>query len=192
MLGVAWFTRSSRESTDTLLPAGKNINTPNARNMQLEGWTHLSGQLQGLLHFKTKAHERLLKAFDLKFERRGYQAGGWEHQSMKTGVKFPPSYIWWLKNYRGGDIYGDEIFSIYERDFDSIVGGDIVYMNELDRKNGLLTSNQLAIQANDQAETYFLSLNEVDDLGECPVYIDLNERRYADNFLHFLAKKIQE
>ena len=107
-------------------------------------------------------------------------------------VKFPPSYIWWLKNYHGGDIYGDEIFSIYERDFDSIVGGDIVYMNELDRKNGLLTNEQLSIQTNDQAETYFLSLNEVDDLGECPVYIDLNKSRYADNFLHFLAKKIQE
>ena len=30
----------------------------------------------------------------------------------RLGVKFPPSYIWWLKNYSGGEIYGDEIFSV--------------------------------------------------------------------------------
>ncbi|WP_132794633.1 SMI1/KNR4 family protein [Tenacibaculum skagerrakense] len=57
-------------------------------------------------------------------------------------VKFPPSYIWWLKNYGGGEINGEEIFSIYELDFDTVIGGDIVYINELNRKNGISDINK--------------------------------------------------
>ena len=52
----------------------------------------------------------------------------------RLGVVFPPSYVWWLKNYSGGQINGNEIFSIYEVDFDEVVGGDIVYINELNQK----------------------------------------------------------
>src|SRR5436190_22486756 len=51
----------------------------------------------------------------------------------RLAVVFPPSYIWWLKNYGGGEIMGEEVFSVYEKD--NVVGGDIVYMNELNRKN---------------------------------------------------------
>ena len=52
----------------------------------------------------------------------------------RLNVIFPPSYIWWLKNYSGGEVLGEEIFSVYEMDFDTVVGGDIVYVNELNRK----------------------------------------------------------
>ncbi|MEP5339995.1 MAG: SMI1/KNR4 family protein [Algibacter sp.] len=107
-------------------------------------------------------------------------------------VKLPPSYVWWLKNYSGGEINGEEIFSIYEMDFDSVVGGDIVYINELNRKNGISNSEQLVIQENDMGETYYFKLDEVNEDGECPVYLDITDAKYVDNFLEFIVKKIQE
>ena len=47
----------------------------------------------------------------------------------RLNFTFPETYKWWLKNYMGGEIYGEEIFSIYGLDFDTVVGGDIVYIN---------------------------------------------------------------
>ncbi|BDD12945.1 hypothetical protein FUAX_53770 (plasmid) [Fulvitalea axinellae] len=106
----------------------------------------------------------------------------------RLGIKFPLSYVWWLSKYGGGEIYGDEVFSVYGMDFDTVVGGDIVYMNELNRKNGRTASAQLAIMENDQGESYYLALNEVDDDGENPVYV--NGKRYADSFADFLIRYI--
>ncbi len=108
-----------------------------------------------------------------------------EKAQSRLRVKFPPSYIWWLKNYSGGEINGEEIFSIYELEFDSVIGGDIVYMNELNRKDGISNINQLVIQENDQGEVYYFNLNIVDENGEYPVYVDITESKYSDNFLIF-------
>ena len=115
-----------------------------------------------------------------------------ELAEARLQVKFPPSYIWWLKNFRGGDINGDEIFSVYGIDFDTVVGGDVVYMNELRRRCGFSTDRQLVIQNNDQGEMYFFGLDEVDGNDEYPVYVDPGSIRYADNFLDFIRRKINE
>jgi hypothetical protein len=105
---------------------------------------------------------------------------------------FPPTYVWWLKNYGGGEVFGDEIFSVYEKDFDQVVGGDIVYMNELNRKNQLSNYNQLIIQETDRAEIYYFNLLQGDRNGEYPVYLNFADykNKYADNFLEFLKKRI--
>jgi len=115
-----------------------------------------------------------------------------EKAECRLAVKFPPSYVWWLRSYSGGEINGDEIYSVYELDFDTVVGGDIVYINELNRRKGFSTSDQLIIQKNDQAESYYFDLNQIDDAGEYPVYVDPTGIKYADSFLHFLQKKIGE
>jgi antitoxin YobK len=115
-----------------------------------------------------------------------------ESAESRLGVVFPPSYIWWLKNYSGGQINGNEIFSIYELDFDEVVGGDIVYINELNQKNGLTNKNQLTIQENDFGEMYYFDLSQRRDDGECPVFCDLNHVKFADSFLDFLSMKILE
>ncbi|UVM62189.1 SMI1/KNR4 family protein [Pseudomonas sp. B21-010] len=54
----------------------------------------------------------------------------------RLGLKLPDSYKWWLKCYSGGEISGEEIYSIYEMDFDSVRGGDIVYMSIVNGRNG--------------------------------------------------------
>ncbi|WP_316831979.1 SMI1/KNR4 family protein [Pedobacter aquatilis] len=107
----------------------------------------------------------------------------------KLDVHFPPSYIWWLKNYAGGEIYGDEIFSVYST-LGSMPGGDIVYINELDRKNSILNKHQLSIMSTDQGETFYFDLEQKDDLGESPIYTLSNSKKYADDFLDFLKKQI--
>lgn len=132
------------------------------------------------------------KPDDINFGDYGKGASDeWINKAQtRLNTKFPPSYIWWLKNYGGGEIYGEEIFSVYEIDFDEVVGGDIVYVNELNRNNKTFTDSQLAIMENNQGETYFFDLNQSNDKGEYPIYSDMTLKRYADNFIEFLISKI--
>ena len=99
---------------------------------------------------------------------------------------FPESYKWWLKNYMGGEIYGEEIFSIYGLDFDSVVGGDVVYINELNRKEGFSNSEQLVICEGEDGMFYFQKQERLTD--ELAVFRD--GEYYASNFTEFLLKRI--
>lgn len=99
---------------------------------------------------------------------------------------FSESYKWWLKNYMGGEIYGEEIFSIYGLDFDRVVGGDIVYINELNRKEGFSNSEQLVICEGEDGMFYFQKQESLTD--ELAVFRD--GEYYASNFIEFLIKRI--
>lgn len=99
---------------------------------------------------------------------------------------FPESYKWWLKNYMGGEIYGEEIFSIYGLDFDRVVGGDIVYINELNRKEGFSNSEQLVIYEGEDGMFYFQKQESL--TNELPVFRD--GEYYASDFIEFLLKRI--
>lgn len=109
----------------------------------------------------------------------------------RLGFELPNSYKWWLKNYGGGEIYGEEIYSIYEQDFDTVVGGDIVYMYELNRKNKNYPDNAVAIcEAND--DVFYFDLSVKEDKNEYPIYSLNDNKRYADDFIEFLKKRIVE
>lgn len=99
---------------------------------------------------------------------------------------FPESYKWWLKNYMGGEIYGEEIFSIYGLDFDSVVGRDIVYINELNREEGFSNSEQLVICEGEDDMFYFQKQESLTD--ELAVFRD--GEYYASDFIEFLLKRI--
>lgn len=99
---------------------------------------------------------------------------------------FPESYKWWLKNYIGGEIYGEEIFSIYGLDFDRVVGGDIVYINELNREEGFSNSEQLVICEGEDGMFYFQKQESL--TNELAVFRD--GEYYASNFIEFLIKRI--
>ena len=99
---------------------------------------------------------------------------------------FPESYKWWLKNYMGGEIYGEEIFSIYGLDFDRVVGGDIVYINELNREEGFSNSDQLVICEGEDGMFYFQKQESL--TNELAVFRD--GEYYASNFTEFLLKRI--
>ena len=110
---------------------------------------------------------------------------------VRLGFKLPPSYKWWLKNYSGGEIYGEEIFSIYEKDFNIVVGGDIVYMHELNQKNGNYSRNQFVICESDD-EVFYFDLSKRDKDNEMPIYELNRNQKYADDFIEFLKKRITE
>ena len=99
---------------------------------------------------------------------------------------FPDTYKWWLKNYMGGEIYGEEIFSIYGLDFDSVVGGDIVYINELNREEGFSNSDQLVICEGEDGMFYFQKQESL--TNELAVFRD--GEYYASDFIEFLIKRI--
>ena len=99
---------------------------------------------------------------------------------------FSESYKWWLKNYMGGEIYGEEIFSIYGLDFDSVVGGDIVYINELNREEGFSNSEQLVICEGEDGMFYFQKQGSL--TNELAVFRD--GEYYASDFIEFLIKRI--
>ena len=94
---------------------------------------------------------------------------------------FPETYKWWLKNYMGGEIYGEEIFSIYGLDFDSVIGGDIVYINELNRKEGFSNSEQLVICEGEDGMFYFQKQESL--TNELAVFRD--GEYYASDLLNF-------
>ena len=99
---------------------------------------------------------------------------------------FPETYKWWLKNYMGGEIYGEEIFSIYGLDFDRVVGGDIVYINELNREEGFSNSEQLVICEGEDGLFYFQKQGSL--TNELAVFRD--GEYYASDFIEFLIKRI--
>lgn len=107
------------------------------------------------------------------------------------GIPLPQSYKWWLKNYSGGEIGGEEIYSIYEQDFETVVGGDIVYMHKLNQKNKFYKPNQLVICESDTDGAFYFNVDEKDSNGEYPVYSAITDNVYAKDFLSFLEKRIR-
>ena len=109
----------------------------------------------------------------------------------RLNIRFPESYKWWLRNYGGGGIYGEEIYGIYEQDFDTVVGGDIVYMHEINKKHPIYPSNALVIGRGIDQVFYF-NLAIVPEDGEYPIYEFFTGEKYADNFIEFLKRRILE
>jgi hypothetical protein len=107
----------------------------------------------------------------------------------RLNVEFPVTYKWWLSNYNGGEVFGEEIYSVYGIDFDSVVGGDIVYINELSRKNDSDFFNKIIISEPQDSLFYFDISNGLID-GEYPIYEYYTKERYAISFLEFLKRRI--
>ena len=109
---------------------------------------------------------------------------------LALGFSLPPSYKWWLSNYGGGEVGGEEIFSIYEEDFDSVVGGDVVYMRRLNQQSGLLGPKHLSICESDVDGVFAFDYSRIAVDGECPVVAITTGDVYAADFLCFLKKRI--
>ncbi len=108
------------------------------------------------------------------------------------GAKLPPSYLWFVNNYGGGEIYGEEIFSIYQS-FRPESAGDIGVKTCQFRKAGFISSTEIAVCSNDFGEIFALDVSVLSDKGEYPVYVRRGRQReaYAENFAAFLAKRIR-
>lgn len=116
-----------------------------------------------------------------------------EETEKILGVKLPESYIWFVKNYGGGEVYGEEIYSIYPELSEQSVG-DISYQTKWFREKSLVGSSDVVICSNDFGETFFFDTSKGNDKGEYPVYVKAgtSQKKYADSFAEFLYKRILE
>ncbi|WP_144754088.1 SMI1/KNR4 family protein [Bartonella saheliensis] len=116
-------------------------------------------------------------------------------EAEKTlGLQFTTSYKDFLKNYKGGEIGYEEIFSIYNASFEDCPAGDIVYYHLTDIENGLAKPQQLVVSRTDFGETFYFDYSQFQD-GECPLYVEIpsgESHYYASNFYEFLCKRIKE
>jgi hypothetical protein len=78
--------------------------------------------------------------------------------------------------------------------FDTVVGGDIVYVNELSRKRNVSDRTQLVIQETDRTEIFYFDLPNPDKNGEYPAYRAFADIKikYAEDFLDFLKGRITD
>ncbi|VEJ46086.1 SMI1/KNR4 family protein [Bartonella vinsonii] len=114
-----------------------------------------------------------------------------EKAEKALGLQFTSSYKSFLEHCKGGDIGGEEIYSLYDNPM-GIPAGDIVFQNLNDRKRGFTTSEQLVVSY-DLDETFYFDYAQFRD-GECPIYVmfaDEESEYYASNFYEFLCKRIK-
>jgi len=107
--------------------------------------------------------------------------------------QLPDSYKWFLREYGGGEIGGDEVYSIYEMDFETVNGCDIVFQHLMGLKSGDYDDQQLMITTTSLGEYFFLDYTRFAD-GECPVCQLLPSGKpveYAKDFVDFLEKRIR-
>ncbi|WP_019220832.1 SMI1/KNR4 family protein [Bartonella senegalensis] len=115
-----------------------------------------------------------------------------EKAEKALGLQFTSSYKVFLKKYVGGEIGGEEIYSLYGDCGEGIPAGDIVFQNLNDRKRGFMTPQQLLVCDADFDETFYFDYTQFRD-GECPLYVKLalgDCEYYASNFYEFLCKRI--
>jgi hypothetical protein len=110
------------------------------------------------------------------------------------GTSFSPSYRWWLKNYGGGEIDGEEVYGVY--DIDNVQGGgDIAYMWAVNKNNHVAAEYQLFVLKAGNDEAFYFKLDERRSDGEYPIYrydyVEGTHTLYADDFFVFLKKKIR-
>ena len=115
-----------------------------------------------------------------------------EKAEIKLGMTLPSTYKWFLKQYGGGEIHGDEIFSIYGLEFETIFGGDIVFQYFAHQNTRTLAKDEIPLTQNNQGEVYFFKTTIKDPNGEYPVFVKRGSciNIYAENFIVFLEKRI--
>lgn len=119
-----------------------------------------------------------------------------EETERLLGAKLPPSYLWFVNNYGGGEVYGEEIYSVYDNYSNESVG-DIAYATLIDRDNVSILDTDIVFCRSLFGQYFIGDTREVDDNGEYPIYIQLGNmieerEKYADSFAEFLSRRILE
>ena len=109
----------------------------------------------------------------------------------RLGHQLPPSFKWFLNNYGGGEICGEEIYSIYGPDFESAFGGDVVFQFLAHQHSQTLGVDEIPVATNDMGEIFFMKAAPVAK-GEYQVWVKRGADTdfYADTFADFLEKRI--
>ncbi|MDZ7617449.1 MAG: SMI1/KNR4 family protein [Patescibacteria group bacterium] len=106
------------------------------------------------------------------------------------GLPLPKTYKWWLRNYSGGEIGGEEIFSVYEEDCTSVIGGDIVYMYRQGLREANSRKDRIPVCHSDIDGVFCFDASQGLHANEYPVLSEATGTHYARDFLEFLEKRI--
>ncbi|CCG88190.1 SMI1/KNR4 family protein [Erwinia piriflorinigrans] len=101
------------------------------------------------------------------------------------GVTLPEGYKWFLGEFGGGEICGEEIYSIYCMPFDEAVGGDIVYQNTIANKN--LALGKIVLSNTDFGEEFYFKTS---DIASVYVLFGNKEEKYANDFIEYVYKRL--
>ena len=110
----------------------------------------------------------------------------WINKAEQTlGVVLPDDYKWFLSEFGGGEICGEEIYSIYGLPFNEAVGGDLVYQNVIANNN--ISSGKLVLSNTDFGEEFYF---KTDDFDKVYISIGNTEEVYAEDFIEYLHKRL--
>lgn len=128
-------------------------------------------------------------------------AGGvsddWVDKAEKAlSLKFPPSFVTYLRKFGGGMIGGEQVNGILGIDFEEACGPDIVYNTTVERREFGIPEAFVCLVSNEGDEMFYLDTSTVTDANENPVVRVLIEQvatpqQYAQNFAEFLLKRIE-
>lgn len=112
------------------------------------------------------------------------------------GLLLPPSYKWWLLHFSGGEIYHQEIYSLYDSGLsEEFSGGDICYMNKINTQKGWTDNGKrLFISQPSGCDEwfYFKPSNDLEwSVFKCDSGLN-HEQLYSKSFVEFLIKRIEE
>lgn len=115
---------------------------------------------------------------------------------QKLDLKFPPSFRYFLSQYAGGNIGGEEILGLadFEPEPDA-PALDFVYCTLCERRDGWINKYYILLVNNDGDQEFYIDTEIRDSTGECPVVeLNIEDRNspkiYALNFAEFLLKRI--
>jgi hypothetical protein len=116
-----------------------------------------------------------------------------EETEKRLQAKLPPSYIWFLKNYGGGTVFGDDIYAVSKSYSESDMF-DVASKTIADRGQGFINENEIAICTTDFGEQFVMDTLKVSDEGEYPVVRKMGDvrKQVADSFVDFLGRYIGE
>lgn len=110
----------------------------------------------------------------------------WIEKAEKAlSVQLPDDYKWFLNTFGGGDICGEEIYSIYCMPFNEAVGGDIVYQNTIANNN--IQLGKVVLSNTDFGEEFYF---EIKDMKKVYISFGDNKELYATNFIDYLYKRL--
>lgn len=115
------------------------------------------------------------------------------------GFPLPPTYKWFLKHFGGADIAGNDIYAIFDQDFETVLGYDIVGMylrhrnKNMNPDGGPFDAMHLEFINDEGDDVYYFDRRHVDANGEYQVHRFFEGRFgfYADNFFEFLVNKVE-
>jgi len=105
-----------------------------------------------------------------------------------SGIQFPPSYCWWLRNYGGGQIAGDLVYGLDER---GIGMPDVVRLHKVSLSEGRSPQHLVFYIGNE--ESFYFDTGHPLESGEYRIYYQEHgqpDEEFAQSFDAFLRRRI--